>query len=419
MKQIFRSKFRILLKNATEYTPQIIFSIVNIKYNLLYCGLHEEESSLYFVLQNKTKMSSNVLKKLLTDLDIEDIYPYENLTGTVIQSEGKFVKRFRRDNPVCPPSTVKYMLILDTVICSNAEEVYNQLSTKYPIHYCGFYEYDNSSCLYIHTKNRVSPVLLKKYVEKMGMYVEKISQCKKYLGTLVSGHGKLFKIETHIVRTSEAGSSTSKKQIMKPKDLGLSSGEELLIIGGKAYACREVNLLSSQCPQCTFGAVYGSIDGIWSVRFWIGPLENIGARDKKKVTESQKRELMVRQNSLCQECNCPVSIGSYSNSDIDHIVPRHLGGKTVLNNLQVICVPCHRTKTGLESKGVKRKFPDWEKEYSRDDENDKNTYVIPNIKSVGCDNKFDLHNGSLNPLEYIKQPFGMILMDGEPNNMRT
>ena len=106
MKPIFRSKFRILLKNSTEYTPQIIFSIVNVKYNLLYCGLHEEESNFYFVLQNKTKMSSNVLKKLLTGLDIEDIYPYENLTGTVIQSEGKFIKRSRRDNPVCRSSTI-------------------------------------------------------------------------------------------------------------------------------------------------------------------------------------------------------------------------------------------------------------------------------------------------------------------------
>lgn len=176
---------------------------------------------------------------------------------------------------------------------------------------------------------------------------------------------------------------------------GLSKDEELLILGGKAYACREIPLPSN---KSTFCAVYGSSNGTWQARFWVGPIECLGVKDRKGVREDQKKALVERQSSLCQECSCPVSIGSYSNADIDHIIPRHLGGKTVLNNLQIICVPCHRTKTGLESKSVRRVFPDLELP------SDTDMYAIANFKH-------DFRDGLLNPLEFMKNPVGVVVMD--------
>ena len=49
-----------------------------------------------------------------------------------------------------------------------------------------------------------------------------------------------------------------------------------------------------------------------------------------------------------------MSNGDYSNSDVDHIIPLHLGGSCDVSNLQILCVPCHRKKTSLECKKLKR-----------------------------------------------------------------
>ena len=174
---------------------------------------------------------------------------------------------------------------------------------------------------------------------------------------------------------------------------GLANGEQLLVLGGRAYACREVPLPSD---KSTFCAVYGSSGGIWTARFWVGPIESLGVKDKKCVTDDQKAALLKRQSGLCQECSSSVSIGSYSNADIDHIIPRHLGGKTVLENLQIICVPCHRTKTGLESKAVRRIFPGLELEDGR-------------MYAVG--GSLERMSGVLIPLEYMRDPVGILPMD--------
>jgi len=125
----------------------------------------------------------------------------------------------------------------------------------------------------------------------------------------------------------------------------------------------------------------------------------LGVKDKKRVSDDEKTSLLERQKQMCQECSCPVSIGSYSNADIDHVIPRHLGGKTVLDNLQIICVPCHRLKTGLESKGVRKVFPDLDL-----DPSDCRMYAVSN------DGTLDLKGGSVNPLKYMREPVGMVAM---------
>jgi len=55
-------------------------------------------------------------------------------------------------------------------------------------------------------------------------------------------------------------------------------------------------------------------------------------------------------------CSCQVSRGVYSNSDVDHIIPLNLGGLSTESNLQIICVPCHRRKTALESRKICRRM---------------------------------------------------------------
>ena len=68
------------------------------------------------------------------------------------------------------------------------------------------------------------------------------------------------------------------------------------------------------------------------------------------------RDSFLLQNNKCRLCSCQVSRGVYSNSDIDHIIPLNLGGLSTESNLQIICVPCHRRKTALESRKLCRRM---------------------------------------------------------------
>jgi 5-methylcytosine-specific restriction endonuclease McrA len=52
---------------------------------------------------------------------------------------------------------------------------------------------------------------------------------------------------------------------------------------------------------------------------------------------------------LDAECN---NCGSkdYSRMQVDHIVPKSLGGSNSVNNIQILCSTCHREKTTEEAK---------------------------------------------------------------------
>lgn len=57
---------------------------------------------------------------------------------------------------------------------------------------------------------------------------------------------------------------------------------------------------------------------------------------------------ILARDPLCKCClSMSPSIVSPS-VEVDHIVPRHLGGTNEEGNMQGICVPCHRAKTASE-----------------------------------------------------------------------
>lgn len=55
------------------------------------------------------------------------------------------------------------------------------------------------------------------------------------------------------------------------------------------------------------------------------------------------RRLFLK-NSSCAIC------GSIENLEIDHKIPLVLGGKNVVENVQVLCFKCHKNKTATEGK---------------------------------------------------------------------
>lgn len=61
--------------------------------------------------------------------------------------------------------------------------------------------------------------------------------------------------------------------------------------------------------------------------------------------------LFERSKQLCNHCKKPFCINELT---IDHILPLFLGGDSNINNLQLLCEPCHRVKT-------KQEHLDWQK----------------------------------------------------------
>lgn len=63
----------------------------------------------------------------------------------------------------------------------------------------------------------------------------------------------------------------------------------------------------------------------------------------RTFTDSQKRTVYTQQNGVCPHCGQKFDI---KDMEGDHITPWHEGGKTVIENLQMLCKNCNRTKGG-------------------------------------------------------------------------
>ncbi len=66
-------------------------------------------------------------------------------------------------------------------------------------------------------------------------------------------------------------------------------------------------------------------------------------RDERTISNKLKSLVMIRDNSTCQMCGKNVK-DDHIKVHIDHIVPYSWGGKTELDNLQVLCSECNEGK---------------------------------------------------------------------------
>src|SRR5699024_7471846 len=67
----------------------------------------------------------------------------------------------------------------------------------------------------------------------------------------------------------------------------------------------------------------------------------------RAFTASQKREAYERQDGHCANINCPTGKDhkfDISEMEGDHITPWRDGGKTTMDNLQMLCKDCNRRK---------------------------------------------------------------------------
>ncbi|NEW49348.1 HNH endonuclease [Nocardia cyriacigeorgica] len=58
--------------------------------------------------------------------------------------------------------------------------------------------------------------------------------------------------------------------------------------------------------------------------------------------------MLKRDGHQCVQCGFQGTPGA-KQVQADHIKPLYLGGQTVIENGQTLCVPCHRAKSAQES----------------------------------------------------------------------
>lgn len=97
----------------------------------------------------------------------------------------------------------------------------------------------------------------------------------------------------------------------------------------------------------TFVAVWGSGN---KPRAWIGPAKNLAPVARRRVSAMDRQILLKRQNGTCNCCGEHIELYPVANCDADHVVPVARGGETLLENMQLLAVKCHRRKTLNESR---------------------------------------------------------------------
>jgi len=64
---------------------------------------------------------------------------------------------------------------------------------------------------------------------------------------------------------------------------------------------------------------------------------------EKRVTAKQKQAILERAHGCCEYCKSQARFATQSFST-EHIIPRHLGGETTLDNLALACQGCNNHK---------------------------------------------------------------------------
>lgn len=84
------------------------------------------------------------------------------------------------------------------------------------------------------------------------------------------------------------------------------------------------------------------------------------SRDSKEVPGSLRYQVLSKAKFRCELCGIPADEKAL---DVDHIVPRNKGGKTVLENLQSLCYTCNSQKRDLDDTD----FRPWKNLYENTD----------------------------------------------------
>ena len=88
-----------------------------------------------------------------------------------------------------------------------------------------------------------------------------------------------------------------------------------------------------------------------------GRRESRHARGYGTAWEKLRERVMQRDCYLCQPCYRATPQRITPAKEVDHVIPKAKGGTDALDNLEAICVPCHRDKSARDQGKVLRTRP--------------------------------------------------------------
>jgi 5-methylcytosine-specific restriction endonuclease McrA len=67
----------------------------------------------------------------------------------------------------------------------------------------------------------------------------------------------------------------------------------------------------------------------------------LGSNGSTRRWRKVRQRIVKRDRSMCQSCGVVTLRG-----DVDHVMPRHLGGSDAATNLRYLCRTCHKARRG-------------------------------------------------------------------------
>ncbi len=221
---------------------------------------------------------------------------------------------------------------------------------------------DSSIFVYVYTENVIVSHKMNQLIRSIGIDVLSTMVYNEMVGTLLTEHGVRPKRRGPVKKVTRKTSTSPSPKLSSPVTSSSSttpSSPKKVRKGNSIpddiYLNRTVDSnskLQNPSGPNSFHAIWSSRDGLWHPAMWVGPIRNITPSKRKSVSQKTINDLMIDQDRTCRLCDTTVFMGTYSNSDVDHIIPLKFGGSCNPTNLQILCVTCHRRKTALECKKV-------------------------------------------------------------------
>ena len=82
-------------------------------------------------------------------------------------------------------------------------------------------------------------------------------------------------------------------------------------------------------------------------RIWLGP-SNLLVKAPRYDNMKYRNLLFNKQGGRCNYCMCEIKLHPSADCDYDHIIPITHGGSCEEDNMQILCVCCHRQKSKFE-----------------------------------------------------------------------
>ena len=215
----------------------------------------------------------------------------------------------------------------------NTKTIFSILRTKYAVHFLGIYDFEYNKYLYIQVTSgsRFTPNVVIKLLRDDNFDFKQPEKFQITEGNPIEVIGK--------IRTQGQGKKTTiekSKEILIPKTRSIKQQSK---VEQKAKQLKGHALL--------FYAVHSGYNEEWKIVGWHRQTEYV-----RTPTKKFRDDLMKKQDNKCNYCPSGVEFGNRSNADVDHKIPLRFGGSSHVENLQILCTPCHRYKSKLESSSL-------------------------------------------------------------------